>query len=162
MTERRFSRSYDVQQLVELFAAAKPGDVVTYQQVAQLGIDHTTPKGRGRIYSARRIVQQEKQAVFAVVEKVGYVRLRPDEIIKTGAESVAKIRRESVRGMKRLACAEYDKLSDADKRKHDATASHLGILAECSRPQVAAKIKAKVDVTKERLTLDATLEAFRK
>lgn len=162
MTDQRFSRSYDVQQLVELFASVKVGEVVTYEDIAKAGTDHKTPKGAGRIQSARRILQREKQCVFAVVDKVGYMRLDDSEIVKTGATSVARIRRESLRGVKRLACVDYGKLSDADKRKHDAVSSHLGILAECSRPDVVAKIESKVDETKAKLTFDATLDAFRK
>ena len=161
MADNRFSRSYDVQQIVDALATAKVGDTITYEQLATLGADHRTPKGQGKLQSARRILQRDKQIVFATIATVGYQRLPDSEIIKTGQSSVEKIRRESIRGAKRLACVNYEGLTDADKRKHDAAASHLGILAECSRPAVVKKIAAKVDETKAKLTFDATLQAFR-
>jgi hypothetical protein len=161
MADNRFSRSYDVQQIVDALATAKVGDTITYEQLAKLGADHRTPKGQGKLQSARRILQRDKQMVFATIATVGYQRLNDSEIIKTGQSSIEKIRRESMRGLKRLACVNPEPMPDSDKRKHYAAASHLGILAECSRPAVVKKIAVKVDETKAKLTFDATLEAFR-
>lgn len=163
-TTDKFRRSYDVQALIELLEKAAVGEVVEYTKIdAAIACDHSTPKGAGRIQSARKVLLRDKQIVFAAVERVGLQRLNDSDIIKTGADSVAKIRRESIRGAKRLACVKYEELSDAEKRRHDAYASHLGILAECSRPQASKKIAAAVDQSQEvrKLTFEETLKAFR-
>lgn len=162
-TTDKFRRSYDVQALIELLEKAAVGEVVEYSRIDAVIGDHSTPRGAGRIQSARRVLLRDKQMVFAAVERVGLQRLNDSDIIKTGADSVARIRRESIRGAKRLACVKYEELSDAEKRKHDAYASHLGILAECSRPQVSKKIAAAVDQSQEvrKLTFEETLKAFR-
>lgn len=158
----RFSRSYDVQQLVERLSAAKVGETIAYEEVdALIGGDHRQGKYAGRVASARRILQHERRYVFAVEHGVGLVRLDDGEIVRTGAESIAKIRRESVRGAKKLACVEYEKLDQAARQKHDAAASHLAVLAECARPATTKAITKAVEVENRKLTFEATLAAFR-
>ena len=158
----RFSRSYDVQQLVERLSAAKVGETIAYQEIdALIGGDHRQGKYAGRVQSARRILQHERRYVFAVETGIGLVRLDDNAIVKTGAESIEKIRRESVRGAKKLACVDYDKLDQAARQKHDAAASHLAVLAECARPATTKAITKAVEVENKKLTFEATLAAFR-
>jgi hypothetical protein len=63
--------------------------------------------------------------------------------------------------LKKLGCADYDKLDNAAKAKHDAAASHLGILAECARPSIVAKIEIVAAAKSAKLTFDETIKAFR-
>lgn len=159
---KRFSRSYDVQLLVERLSAAAVGELISYEEIDRLiGGHHGNGRFAGRVQSARRIVQHEKQYVFGVVRGEGLMRMNDVAIIKGGADSIAKIRRESVRGAKKLACVEYEKLDQASRQKHDAAASHLAVLAECARPATTKAITKAVEVENKKLTFEATLAAFR-
>jgi len=157
----KFHRSYDVQQLVDRLMKAKPGELVPYTEIDAIIGDHRTSKAIGRIHSARKIVQSETRALFEVVTHEGLRRLSNEQIPTLGAASLSRIRRESIRGAKRLSCADYDALTPEQKRKHDAAASHLGILAECSKPAAVKAITAKVEQENKKLTFDETLKAFR-
>lgn len=152
----RFKRSYDVQQIVERLLKLAVGETVEYAELDKLGGDN-----RSKVASARRIIQKENQIVTAAVAGVGIQRLADVEIVKTGATSVAKIRRESQRGMKRLGCVNYNELDNAAKAKHDAAASHLGVLAEFAKPKTIERISDAAAKKIAKLTLDETLAAFR-
>lgn len=158
--KHNFARSYEVQQLVDFMSTLKVGDTVTYDDIEKV-IGELNNANRARINSARRILLHEKQMVFGVVRKVGLVRMDDHGIVQSGAQSISRIRRESVRGLKRLACVDYQTMSQADKNKHDAAASHLGILAECSRVVAVKKIEDKVSEQAKKLTFEETLKAFR-
>lgn len=157
-----FLRSHWVQQVVDRLAGCKIGETVSYQELDGLiGGDHRSAKYGGRLQSARRIIQHDKQMVFGVVKGVGLVRLADGDIVKSGAASIARIRRESIRGAKRLACVQYESMSDAEKRKHDAAAGHLAVLAEFSRPATVKAIESKASAENKRLTFDETIAAFK-
>lgn len=157
-----FSRSYEVQQLVERIQAMQIGDKVTLADLCSLvGMKNVDDdKFRSKLASARRIAQKDKQIVTAVEDRT-LERLGDSAITATGHTSIQRIRRESVRGAKRLACVNYSALSPAEQRKHDAAATHLTVLAEFSRPKTVARVAAAVDQRQAKLGLDETLAAFR-
>lgn len=158
----QFTRSYDVQQLVDRLAKLAIGDKLPLAELATLIGEKDVDGGkfRGKLASARRAIQKDKQIVTGVDDRI-LTRLDDTAIVATGQTSIQRIRRESLRGAKRLACVDYGKLSQAEQRKHDAAATHLGVLAEFSRPSTVAKIANKVDTAQKKLGLDETLAAFR-
>ena len=161
--KQNFARSYDVQQLVDKVSRLAIGERLTYDHLAAV-VGMTWPADRARlttmIQSARRIVLAEK-IVLGTVRGVGIERLDGEAIIKSGSQSISRIRRESVRGLRRLACVEYGSLNNAAKTKHDATAAHLGVLGEFAKPKTFTKLTDATDKKQEKLTLDETLKAFR-
>ena len=158
----QFNRSYDVQQLVERICKMKVGDSIPLAELCEAIKGKSVDDGtfRGKLASARRGAQKDKQIVTAVEDRK-LIRLGDAAIVSTGQNSIARIRRESVRGAKRLACVDYAGLSEAERRKHDAAATHLTVLAEFSRPKSVEKIAAAVNAKQDKLELDATLRAFR-
>lgn len=164
MSKATFTRSYDVQQLAERLAKLQVGEQITYKDVAAV-VGKSWPddedKLRPMIASAKRAVMADHQIVIGTERKAGLVRLAGGEIIKSGSQSIARIRRESQRGLKRLACVDYASLSAAEQAKHNAAASHLGVLGEFSRPKTVAKVVDACDKVQQKLTIDETLKAFR-
>ena len=158
-----FQRSYEVNQLVERLSKLAVGEQLTYEDAAALvGQDRDGERFRAMLTSARRIVQSDKLIVFGTVPTVGLERLDGVAIVKTGATSIAKIRRESQRGLRRLACVKYEELSQADRAKHDAAASHLGVLTEFSKASTVKKMTAAAETKVAKLNVEETLDAFRK
>jgi hypothetical protein len=158
-----FSRSFDVQQLVERLTKLTIGETATYAELAEIvGGEQDADVFRSQLQSARRIIQRENQIVTAVIRGEGITRLDNLGIVKTGASSIGKIRRESMRGIKRLACADYEQLTQAERAKHDAAASHLAVLGEFSRAKTVEKIEKAAEQKIGKLNVNETLDAFRK
>ena len=164
MTDKKqsFARSYEVQTLVERIMKLAIGETITYEALATVaGADVDSERFAGQLQSARRIAQADSQVVTGTVRGVGIQRLGGTDIVKSGQQSIGRIRRESVRGLKRLACAKYEELDQAARAKHDATASHLGVLAEFAKPKIVTRIEAAASDKTQKLTMDETLKAFR-
>lgn len=157
----RFHRSFFVQTIIDRIQKMAVGDTVPLAELAALVSGN--PKSnlfRSQLASARRAVQRDGRKVFGVAGGA-ITRLDDPAIVSTASDTLQRIRRASVRGVARLGCVDYAALSQADRARHDAAASHLGILAECSRPKVVAKIADKALEKQQKLTLDETLAAFR-
>ena len=161
MANDKFRRGYDVQTLVDILAKVPIGGTLSVEELAgQLRLDKNSGKFRAALASARRIVQTEARIVVAC-EHGTLTRLNDSGIVQVATGAIQRIRRASVRSLKKLGCADYDKLDNAAKAKHDAAASHLGILAECARPSIVAKIETVAAAKSAKLTFDETIKAFR-
>jgi hypothetical protein len=161
MANDKFRRGFDVQTLVDTLAKLPIGGTLSVEELAgQLRLDKNSGKFRAALASARRIVQTEARIVVAC-EHGTLTRLDDSGIVQVATGSIQRIRRASVRSLKKLGCADYDKLDNAAKAKHDAAASHLGILAECARPSIVAKIETVAAAKSAKLTFDETIKAFR-
>ena len=158
----RFTQSLDVQVLAQRLAKMAIGESVALADLAALvgekNIDDQ--KFRGRLASARRSVQQEHRIVTGVEDRT-LTRLDASQITAEGARVVSRVRKASTRGLKKLACVDYSALSPAEQRKHDAAATHLGVLAEFSRPSAVKTIAAKVETQAAKIGFRETLEAFK-
>jgi hypothetical protein len=161
MANDKFRRGYDVQTLVDILAKVPIGGTLSVEELAdQLRLDKNSGKFRAALASARRIVQTEGRIVIAC-EHGTLTRLDDGGIVQVATGAIQRIRRASVRSLKKLGCADYDKLDNAAKAKHDAAASHLGILAECARPSIVARIEDVAARKAAKLTFDETIKAFR-
>ena len=157
----KFHRSFDVQTLIDMLAKMSIGDAIPASKLAAAtGDEPKSPKFYGKLASARRVIEREQRIVTTLDGGI-VTRLADAAIVSTASDVIQRVRRTSLRGLKKLGCVDYDKLTNAEKTKHDASASHLGILAECSRPNTVAKIEAKVQEKTAKLTFDETLKAFR-
>ena len=164
MTDKKqsFARSYEVQSLVERITKLEIGETITYEALA--AVAGSNPNGErfaGQLASARRIAQADSQIVTGTVRGVGIQRIGGADIVRSGQQSIGRIRRESVRGLKRLACVDYGTLDNAARAKHDAAASHLGVLAEFAKPKTVTRIEAAASDKTQKLTMEETLKAFR-
>ncbi len=156
-----FHRSFHVQTLIDRIGNLAVGDSLPLDTLAEMvGSASKSNQFRSQLASARRAVQRESRKVFGVTGGA-ITRLDDTAIVSTASDTIQRIRRASVRGVAKLACVDYAALPPAERARHDAAASHLGILAECSRPKVVAKIADVAAKKQEKLTLDETLAAFR-
>lgn len=135
--------SLDVKTIHDLMADTKVGSVVTYDDItAAIGRD--ARHNRGAMHSAMRILKNSKRMVFGCVPKVGYKRLSDEEIIDSGDDCIARIRRLSRRGAKTLACVEFDALSPQDKLRHNAKMTVLALTQESTTHTAVKRIEQAV------------------
>src|SRR5690349_12060809 len=154
----------DTQVIVKRLAAAKAGETVTYDELQKLIGQDVRPGAEAyvRLLKARDVLEKDpdKRIVFAAVNKEGIKRLNDSEIVESGSSFVGLVRRTARRGLRRLTCVNYDKLTNGERVKHNAAASHLGVLHEITKPSAVKKIEAGVEKSHEKMATAKTLEFF--
>lgn len=83
-------------------------------------------------------------------------------MVDAGGCSVTKIHREAKRGAERLACVEYESLTNDERIRHSATAAALGALFSMTKTSSLKKLETAAAKTQERLGVGDTLKIFTK
>lgn len=160
-TKPLFARSFETQQLVQRFSAAKVGETIPYTELtALIGEDVQQDRGRSKVGSAIRIMQNEYRWVFVPVRGVGIQRADSQGIMQTGSQRLQHIHRTASRAMKTLGCVDPTELDVAGRQEFNEKASHLGMLAHCSSPKATKRLGEAVKQVQQKLPLDKTLTAF--
>lgn len=152
-----FEVSMETTKLVDALKVA--GDFISYDDLTKACGRNVRGDGIGNLQTARRIVMREYQHVWDTVRGEGLKRLKGEAVISAGKHSLSKIHREAKRGAEKLGCVEYDKLEPESQVSHNATAAMLGALFSLSTNRSVAKLEAKAETAKQRLSLDETLKA---
>ena len=108
--------------LTEAFAKLQPGEVLPKQQIAELCGRPWSDKLRGYIHSAIRASRKEGVIVEAVY-KVGYKRLKNDEIVTASSAWISRGRKAFKRVGDKLQSVDYSALSNDAKINHNARLS---------------------------------------
>lgn len=144
----------------ELTSAAI-GSVVTYDQLSSIiGHDIRTPRYRALLASARSRLLKEG-VLFEAVRGQGLKRLDDSSIAKSGPGRVRKVHRVAKNETRKMLCADQSKLTNSERITHNASLSMVGAIAEVSRPKQLAALEKRISESPSRLSLEATLDAFR-
>ncbi len=154
--------SVDAQVLAKRLETAKPGEVVTYAELSRLIRRDVQHEAASVLSSARRVVQREHKAVFGAVIKQGLKRLDASGIVSVGEQGIQKITRASRRAARRLACADYDALPNADKVRFNTAASLLGAMELATKPNRVKALAAAVETAAAKLPTADVLTLFAK
>lgn len=157
----RFRRTIDTQTVIDRLEKTAPGELVTYKELSELIGRDIADGARHVLQSAKRALQKHRQMVFAAVTKQGVRRLDDAGIVDTGTAAVKRIGRAARHAGVTLACADFDKLDDGRRVKHNAVLSYFGVVEAISKKGAIAKIETRVAKTQQRLPLMKTLDAFR-
>lgn len=110
------------------------GEVASYKELSQICGRNVQEDGVGLLNSARNICLREHQIVFSPIINEGLKRLSDSEIVRGADADIGRIRRAAKKGMRKLACASYKNLEDAEKNSFNAKAAVLGTLAQHATP----------------------------
>jgi len=152
-------RSYETQLLVNRLLKVPEGASISYNDLSTVigePVDGSTTK----LGSARRVIQSESQIIFETIRGEGLRRADAFGVVRAAGAGVEKIRRESRRRLKILACTQIDKLDTEGKAQFNMTASHLGILGEICKPRAAKQLRIAVEAAQERLPVGKAIEAI--
>lgn len=137
--------SADVTQLVEILAAAKMGDFISYKHMTRM-IGRDVTVYRHLLASARRIALRDYNAVFAPVLGEGIRRLDNVETVELCPEGRRKRIRSQVRkGSRELAAVSYEALPEEQRRKHNVGLAMFGGLYLGTSRKTLKAIASKVD-----------------
>lgn len=138
------------------------GEVVEYEELSILvGRKVQQSWGYSLMMTARRKALRDDRAVFSPVTNVGLKRLSNVEIAYTGPHYMKRLRNTSSRGLKVIACVNYESLPQDAKIQHNMYASAFGALSHFSKASSIKRIEAKVTEAHSTLPLQKTIDAFR-
>ncbi len=154
-------RSLETQSLVDRFLQLEDDELVTYQELSAIIRKDVQHEGMHHRSTAMRIARNEHLVCLACVNGEGVKRLTPEATAETGKMTIGKVRRESKRGLQRLACVKFDKLSTEKKLQHNISASILGVLRMMGGSGARKKLANSTTDTAQ-LPVQRTLEQFTK
>jgi len=156
--------SADAVRILRRLEASEIGETVTYQELGLLiGMDvRPNNPGYSKLTTARRALLREKGYVFGPVMNVGVKRLNDSEIVDDTQNGVRRVRRLATRQEMKLASINDEKLSDTDKVRSNCLRTLLAFTREAFSKKRVERIENKVKENQARLSMEATLELFRK
>lgn len=156
-----FQLSIDTKMLAERLQKTSVGDTVTYEECSKIVSRDVTNGARHVLQAARRYCEAHYNMLFGCVHRVGLKRLNDSEIVDLGESTLKHVRRTSLKTARRIAqCADYEKLSEQKKIKHNTYASVLAMLGTALTEKRIAKIEERVKDTQRALPLAQTLKAI--
>ena len=143
MNRPAFQIGVDAKTIADLMINTPVGGVLTYEAMST-AIGRDVLGQRRSIRTAINFCISEQRIVFAVVTGVGYRRLNDSEAVATGESCIKRIRRAATRGIKRVACADYEKLNDSEKIKHNVNTTLLAMVSESTSHSSVKRIEKAV------------------
>ena len=143
MNRPAFQIGIDAKTIADLMINTPVGGVLTYEAMSA-AIGRDVLGQRRSIQTAINFCISEHRAVFAVVTGVGYRRLNDSEAIATGESYIKRIRRAAARGIRRVACANYETLNDSDKIRHNVNTTLLAMISESTSRSSVQRIEKAV------------------
>ena len=115
-----FKRSAETQAIAKLLASTEVNKTVTYEELILAGggnpAEGLTPSIRSKIYSAEKILLNEKQMVFHVITGVGLQRSHGTDVVDGSRRKVTHLRRKTKKISKELATVKIAELP-SDKKQ---------------------------------------------
>lgn len=158
--ETIYERSADTQTLVDHLSGVEVGEKVSYKKLSNMIQRDVQHDAAGILRSARNIVQRESSILFGTIRKFGIVRLSNSGIVETGEVTMTRIHRTTRTGAKRLACAEYAKLTPEDRTKYNAMAAGLGALHAMTGRSSLRKLTKAAGEAEHKMDFQRTLSVF--
>lgn len=164
---KRFPPSHmsaDAVRILRRLESSQVGETITYQELALLigGSVHPGAAGYSKLTTAKRALLRERGYVFGAVMNIGIKRLDDSEIVDDTQNGVRRMRRMNTRQEMKLASIDDAKLPDSDKVRANCLRTLLAFTRETFSKKHMERIEMQVQQDNQRLSLEATLEAFRK
>lgn len=157
-----FQMSVEARLLRQHLATLKPGESVTYDQLAAIAglpsVEGSTPA----LTTARRVLQRETGAVIGCLNGAGVTRLTDEEIVGAADKAVASIRRKSRRTIAKLSVVEFDALPNPSKLRHSALTSLFNLVQWFGREKQVVTLERAIPEGQRRLQIGDALSVFRK
>jgi hypothetical protein len=161
---QKFPRiSLESQLLYERLIQARTGEVIHYEELAEIIGRDVQSEAYGCLYTARKKARNMNRKAFGIIANIGLKCLEDDEIIGAGFQMVRRLRNRARSGLKTLIClGDYAGLSDSLKIKHNAVAAILMMTNHVTAPRKVAALEGAIQKTMEKLTFQQTLQFFEK
>ena len=155
-----FEKSSDTKTIEHVLGECEVGQTITYDELsAAIGRD-VRVFALASLRSARQGILREKRIVFGVEKNVGFTRLDDSGIVKTMPLDRKRIMRGAKRAMMKLACVEFAKLTDEEKKDHVVASAQIGTIAMFASKTSTNRIEKQVNGESKQLAIGETLKLF--
>lgn len=155
-----FQTSVETRLLYARLRTLQIGEIVTYQELSGIISQDVQQEGRGKLVSARKMVQRDDGIMCDPVENVGIKRLSDSEGNQSTTQIFGRVRRLSERGVKRLRVVNPDNLSEEERTRRVASLSVLAVMKLMGKPKTLDKVEAS-NAGGGEIPIARTLEFFR-
>ena len=157
-----FQQSFETQAAITCLEGVEAGKTVEYARLTDaMGVD-AQRGGRGAVQSARRYLERERSMVFAAMRGLGIKRLTDNEIVSTGSQGQAKMRRVARRYGRRQTCVDFEALDQPTQVRQQIYRSLFNAAGALGKASAIRKLESRVVESARVLPLNQTLEAFKK
>jgi hypothetical protein len=135
--------------------------LITYKELNEAIIGNTQQGARGRLATARRMMQREHNILFDTVIGLGLKRMTDHDVISSKDKHYQKIRRTTNRSIRDLTTLQdFDSLSNKERTTHLATLSGFKVLQHFIKPKQVKLLEDCVAHKQEQLSIASTIEAI--
>ena len=110
------NRTIEVSRLVDFLQPQEHGARVTYEELSELIHMDARKEGRGKVTSAKRIMEKQHNKIWITVTGVGIQLANDSEIVLESSKHLTRAHRAAKRGVKKVGIANYEAL-DKDGRQ---------------------------------------------
>lgn len=153
--------SVDTQVIIGLLKKCEVGQMITYASLSQAIGRNVQTAARHITESARDIVQRDYHMVFSCVLNEGLKRLDDTAIVELHRGSTARISRHAARTIRKMSCAEYERLSQSQKVQFNVGVSVLGAIGQITRRKQIATVEKRVTETMDKVAFGKMLDMFK-
>ena len=159
---QKFQMSIETQELIRVLGRMSPEDEVTYQDLSVVAMGDCSPGGEKNsfLHSARRIIARDKGIEFESVPNVGIKCMTDADKVRRSGRVLPLMARKAKRCMSSLISVDYEKLSNDEKVRHNATMSIMNVVKTVGSADKVEKVKRLVEKTQSRLELAETIKSF--
>ncbi|HUU97649.1 MAG TPA: hypothetical protein VM487_18085 [Phycisphaerae bacterium] len=136
-------------------------EVISYDALNQLIGRNVQNEARGYLQTARTWLRDRDSILVECVRTVGMKRLDGSGIIATAEHGLRGVRRAAGRVAKKTICADYKRLDDEGKVRHNVALSVAGAIRMMTGASGQKKLVAAVDSFQDRLPPRKLLDVFR-
>lgn len=147
--------------LYERLRQAQPGEEITYLELGNLIARNVKTIASSSLYTARRRCENIDHIVFSVIRAVGLRRIPNEEIPRMAQNNIDHIRRTAKKAAKKLACVNYQELSQKAQLTHNTNMSLLAVLSEVSKPSGGKLLEQEIIFSQKALPIGKTMELFK-
>lgn len=158
-----FQCSVETRELADFLIATAPKvdceTVISYEQLSKVaGCD--VQKKNSILQSARNIALREGRVWYGTVRGEGIRKLDNHELSAEGEDGRQGILRLASRKLRRMAVTEFEKLTDEQKIKHNASASLLGAFHLMGRKTSMKRLEKAVVNASARIPMRGVMRLF--
>lgn len=156
----QFQKSNDTKVLENVLKEVAVGSVVTYEDLSRAIGRDVREFAYQALQSARRALVRESRIVFGVETSIGLVRLNDSGIVKCTEQDRKLIQRRANRTIEKLHCAEFEKLTNEEKRQHVTASAQMGAISMFASKAASKKIASSVKDQSSVIPIGETLKLF--
>ena len=144
-----------------LLKVTEENPLITYQELNEVIIGNTQKEARGRLYTARKMIQREHSILFAPVMGIGLKRMTDSAVVASKDKYYQKMRRGTRKSIKDLTTIQnFEGLTNSEKTSHLAALSNFKAIQSFIKPQQVKKLEECVSHKQEQLSIASTIEAL--